>query len=155
MNTSDKIRDEIEALADSDGKTNPHAIVKWAKENRNSALHGQFQWDKTKAAYEHWVETARRLIRIHVITPEGERNTVSLSIDRKSGGGYRSVSDVLSAPDLYEVMLTDALTDLNRVRAKYERIKELKPIWRELDRVASKATRKRVNGKHQPEARVA
>lgn len=151
---SEQVRQEIEALRDKDGKTNPHTVVEWAKTNTDSALHSCFQWDKSKAAYEHWLETARRLIRIHVITPEGERNTVSLSIDRKAGGGYRSVADVLSTPNLYEIMLTDALTELNRVRAKYDRLKELKPVWQQVDRIAAKSTRKR-NGRPAPEARVA
>src|SRR4051794_38416660 len=53
---------EIEACQDGRGRVTPDAVIEAAK-NPKSALHGEFEWDVTKAAYQHWTDTARRLIR--------------------------------------------------------------------------------------------
>ena len=58
-------------------------------------------------------------------------NWPCLSIDRKAGGGYRKMSDVLKAPDLREIMLADALAELERVQLKYARVEELARVWAE------------------------
>lgn len=75
---------------------------------------------------------------MHVVTEEGDRKLVSLSIDRVSGGGYRKIADVTLKPELASVMLRDALDELMRVRARYERIKALAPVWREIDQAAQR-----------------
>ena len=43
---------------------------------------------------------------------------MSLSIDRKHDGsnGYRPLADVVARPDLREIMLADALAELDRVQ---------------------------------------
>lgn len=129
MNKSEQIRGELEALRDEDGLIHPERVVAWAQEHAESALHSQFEWDDNKAAEEYRLWQARRTIAIHVVTQEGERRLISLSIDRISGGGYREVEDVMRRKDLREVALQDALADLRRIRAKYQHLKELAEVW--------------------------
>ena len=57
--------------------------------------------------------------------------------------GYRAIVDIRSSDELYQVMLRDAIDELERMRRKYESIRELRPVFRAVDRVASK---------HKPEA---
>ena len=71
------------------------------------------------------------------------RAYVSLSTDRIAAGGYRAIVDIRSSDELYQVMLRDAIDELERMRRKYESIRELRPVFRAVDRVASK---------HKPEA---
>lgn len=122
-------------------------VVKWAKANKASALHGHFQWDLKKAAHRHWLHTARNLIAIHVTYENGTRQLVSLSIDRSKTGGYRNVDDVVKVPALYEIMIEDALRELKRVEMRFEAVKALKPVWQAIERVRA---RRRKAVEHKP-----
>jgi hypothetical protein len=93
-----------------------------------------------KAAKEHQFWQIRRLIAIHITVPDGTPQIVSLSIDRYDGGGYRRVSDVLRDQALSEIMLRDALADLERVRLRYARVKELAAVWVAVDKVRTRTT---------------
>lgn len=114
--------------------------LEWAKQNRDSELHKSLEWDDTKAAREHRLWQVRRLISLHIsFEDDGSRRMVSLTIDRvKPGGGYRDINDVLKSRSLYNIMLKDALAELDRMRIKYERIKELEPVWVAADEVKGK-----------------
>lgn len=109
-------------------------VVEWAKNNPGSTLHACFEWDDAKAGAEHRLWQARRLIALHIVTVTGERKTVSLTVDRKNGGGYRQIEDVARTPNLRERMLQDALNELRRVRAKYQSLQELASVFAEIER---------------------
>ena len=71
------------------------------------------------------------------------RQIVSLSIDRvNDGGGYRDLDTVMSSPPLREVLLSDALTELERARLKYEGLTELARVWSEVRRVKTKQAKR-------------
>lgn len=150
---TNKIRDELLALqaASRDGLLRAEDVVDWARGNPSSALYKQFTWDRDKAAREYWLYQARRLIQIHVVSGDGTPKLVSLTIDRKSGGGgYRAISDVVANKTLSAIMLDDALRELERVRSRFERVKELTGVWSAIDDAAA-----RLRGKPEPEKRPA
>lgn len=128
------VKAELEALYDG-GILRAEDVVAWAKDHPESALHSQIEWDDAKAADEYRIWQVRRLIAIHVVTEQGDRRLISLSVDRTKGGGYRAFEDIADAPALRDVMLADALADLKRVRKKYQRLQELAKVWSEVDRV--------------------
>ena|SRR5208283_6225816 len=134
------VESELLALKDGEGLIHPRDVVDWASGHKRSDLYKQFTWDDAKAADEYRLWEARRLIKIHIVSDEGEPQVVSLSIDRKEGGGYRDIGDVTKSRDLSEIMLQDALDELQRVRARYARVKELVSVWSEVDKV--RASRK-------------
>lgn len=102
----------------------------WASSHRNSELAKNLEWDDAKAGHEHRLNQMRKLIAVHVTFSGGERKMVSLTIDRvKPGGGYRDIDDVLRTRSLYDIMLSDALAELERLEKKYQHIKSLQPIW--------------------------
>jgi hypothetical protein len=120
------------------GLLRPEDAVAWAKVRVESDLHKSLEWDDAVAGHAHRVWQVRRLIAIHIVSPEGNRQAVSLTIDRpRPGGGYRSVDAVMKVPDLRAVMLSDALRELDRVRQKYQTITALARVWAEVDRVRS------------------
>lgn len=129
------IRSELLSLQHSDPQNVLHVedVVRWAAENPDSALHSAIEWDDSKAAYEYRLSQIRHLIQLHVVNEDRTPLLVSLSIDRHAGGGYRSVEDVGRVPDLREVMLADALAELERTRVKYARVQELAKVWEEAD----------------------
>lgn len=138
------IRDELLAIQ----KKHPQnmlrveAVFKWAKANPKSALHKKIEWDKDKAAREYQYWQIRRLIQLNIVSEDGEPEVVSLTIDRaRSGGGYRAIDDVIDNEQLSVVMLKDALQELDRVRIKYARVKELTSVWDAVEQVRKRKPR--------------
>lgn len=136
------IRDELTALQQRDGLLRPEAAVAWAREHNQSALHGALEWNDTIAAEAHRLQQVRQLIALHVVNEKGIRAMVSLTIDRTGAGGYRDIESVLATPDLREVLLADALAELERMRAKYESLVELAKVWDEIHRVQTAQRRR-------------
>ena len=48
------------------------------------------------------------------------------------------MADVLPRPDLRDIMLADALRELERMQAKYEHVSELASVWAEAERVRAR-----------------
>ena len=142
------IASELLALKGKDGMVHAPAAVDWAKEHPESSLYAALEWDDPTAAKAYRIEQVRQLIRIFVVDVKGDRQLISLSVDR-AVGGYRSLDDVLARPDLREVMLNDALAELERLEIKYEHLKELAEVWAAKSRVASR-TRKRGSPPRRP-----
>lgn len=139
------IKQELLAIhaASEDGKLHAHEVVAWAQNNPGSALHAAIDWDDESAAYQHRLWQVRKLIEIHVTIagPTHER-FISLSIDRPVGGGYRNMADVLQAQDLTQIMLRDALRELERMQDKYRHINELADVWAAVDKIKSRRVKR-------------
>jgi hypothetical protein len=139
------IRDELVAIQQKDENHVLHAAkaVAWAKAHPESYLYRSLEWNDDVAAHEYRLEQVRKLIRLHVIDERGDPIVVSLSIDRPNGGGYRAMDDVLSTPDLRAIMLRDALAELDRVRKRYNSVKELAEVWEATEKVKSRSRKAR------------
>jgi len=131
----DSIGDELLALQNDEGKINPAEAVEWARTNVDSHLHAKLEWDDSVAGERYRIWQVRTLISVHIVDSEGARKFVSLSIDRKEGG-YRPINEVLERIDLREVMLRDALAELERVQRKYQHLQELSEVWAARDKVS-------------------
>jgi hypothetical protein len=128
---TDGISAELLKLKNEDGIINPANVVAWARKHPKSVLHANLEWDDGVAAARYRVWQVRALISVHIVDPDGGRRFVSLSIDRKHDGsnGYRAMDDVVARQDLREIMLKDALADLERMQARYTKLTELQPVW--------------------------
>ena len=128
---TDGIAGELLKLKNDNGVINPAGAVEWARTHKKSLLHASLEWDDAIAGERHRQWQVRQLISVHIVDAEGGRRFVSLSIDRKHDGsnGYRSLEDVVARPDLREVMLRDALADLERIQERYKKLTELEPVW--------------------------
>jgi hypothetical protein len=115
-------------------------ILGWAERHKKSAWAAELEWNDRTAGREHRLNQIRRIIiTLEITIGERTRRFYSLSIDRsKKGGGYRDVKDILGNKTLYDVMLGDALAELNRLKEKYESLRELRRVWRELEAAAKK-----------------
>jgi hypothetical protein len=141
---TDKLADELLALKNESGIINPAEAVRWARANTGSRLHAQLEWDDAVGAERYRVWQVRTLISVHVVDPDGGRRFVSLSIDRRHDGsnGYRELSDIVGQPNLREIMLKDALADLERMQERYKKLSELEPVWQQADAVRKTRSRK-------------
>jgi hypothetical protein len=138
------VKDELLAIQakSNDRMLHGRAVVAWAKANKRSELHKQFEWDDAKAGYQYRLWQARRLIALEVVSDDFKPQIVSLRFDRPRGGGYREIADVLRSRELSDRMLADALADLERIKERYQFVKELCSVWEELDRVKESRKRK-------------
>jgi hypothetical protein len=126
---------ELEALRSKDGMVHASVVVEWARDHPSSILHTKFQWDVDKAAYQQWVETARRLIVVYIVKENGERKTISLVPDRMAGGGYRDRDTVLKSKDMRRQAVKDAYSEVMQWRERNRHlVPELTPIFAAIDR---------------------
>ena len=65
MVSREAINTALAALENDRGRLTPIMVVDAARDPK-SELHGAFEWDDTKAAAEHRLNTARRLLTVHV-----------------------------------------------------------------------------------------
>jgi hypothetical protein len=138
MTTS--IKDELINLQkEHDGLLQVETIVEWAEQHPDSELYKSLEWDNEKAGHDWRCHQVRRLIAVHVISVDRVREMVSLSIDRHhDGGGYRWIATVMATSNMRQVLLQDALAELERVRKKYESLTELAQVWMQAEKVKQK-----------------
>jgi len=143
----DGIREELKAIAAKHrGLLRPHDVVAFAK-NKRTALHKQFTWDDTKAAHEYRLWQAREVISVHVTVYGPDeipfRAFVSLKEDRKQdGGGYRTTESVMSNSEWRLQLLTEAVSDFERLQTKYAVLKELEKLFAEIGNVKKVVARR-------------
>lgn len=139
---SQRINEELAAIQNANPARilDAKEVVEWAKAHPDSALHGQFTWNDEKAAYEHRLFEARRIIAIHFVNEEGERKVYSVSLDRVNGGGYRNIDEIIDNEALRNALLSEALGKLKHIKRQYQHLKELASVYEEIERADSKHT---------------
>ena len=123
-----QIQNELKSLM-TDNLLKAEKVVAWAAKHRKSALYAQFEWDDTKAANDHRVHQARQIIARFKVTvlPNDDtpfRMFVSLTSDRKNGGGYRLTDVVLNDEVHRSQAVIDAEKDAAIFAQKYAYLKE-------------------------------
>lgn len=141
VSTEAKVQELEFVRSQHGGVLRPEDVVEFAR-NERTALHADFEWDDTEAAQQHRLWQARKVIRLTVTvipSPAGDQTVpmyVSLVPDRqRPGGGYRPLAEVMTAEDMREQLLRQALGELKTVRRKYEQIRELRPIFKAIEKV--------------------
>lgn len=123
MGLSQQQRGELDAIASrsEDGKLHARDVVKHARDPESS-LHGKFEWDDTKAAAAYRLDQARSVIEVYVESLPGVgecRAYVSLSSDRKDGGGYVRTSGALAEPVSRDLLVEQMKADLRGVLRRH------------------------------------
>jgi len=141
-----QIQRELEQVRQSNGGVlRPEDVVKFAR-NKRTALHAEFKWDDSEAAEEYRLWQARQVIRVAVtVLPSPHsgqdpvRAYVSVPSDRvRPGGGYRAIGEVVADEEQRAELINEAISEVKRWRRKYERLRELIPIFRAIDKVEAK-----------------
>lgn len=136
------VRSELEAIRLKNGGLLTEESVITEAKSKKHPLHDRFTWDNSAAAKLWRLEEARRLIRSVFVTIEQPKDTsvtvrayASLPRDREAGGGYRSISDIMSQEDLRSELLTTALSELDALKKRYSNLNELVPVFKAVDKV--------------------
>lgn len=130
------VKDELVEIQGRKSLLKAEDVLEWAEKHPQSEIYAQLEWDDVKAGHEYRLWQVRRIIALNITYEDGSRKMVSLTIDRpEPGGGYRDIDDVLRSKQLYEIMMKDALAELDRIERKYEALKQLKPVWAVVARI--------------------
>lgn len=152
-----EIKSELDRIREraKDRRLHWQDVVEAAK-SKSSPLHSYFDWDPRRAMASYLQQQAEGLIgRYTTVIPTEDgrkirtRAHVSLSIDRQSGGGYRSIIEVLSSKELKEQLLADAFNDLAAFKERYKKLRELSEVFVAIEKVERK------RGKAKPDRRGA
>lgn len=78
MHLTPEARERVQQIADRQGgRITPDDLIADARK-KTSPLHAMFQWDVDKAAHQHWLETARSIIRSVRIEVKIDRKAVNV-----------------------------------------------------------------------------
>lgn len=132
---------ELEELREqNNGRLLASDVVEFARSTPSSSLHKEFDWTLETAAMAHWLDVARRMIRVIVTTVRKPATKIdanvstrqypipkyhSLPADRAAGGGYTEINDVLEAPERRHQLLFGVLIELERIQKRNSALPEL------------------------------
>jgi hypothetical protein len=127
-----RIGPELTRIAQRDGEIRPQAVVDEAR-SRRSPFHRHFQWDIQKAAEQHWLDTAGRLIRaikIEVVSgPQRAPKEVRAFVKIDRATGYRPTIEVFQRDDYRNAVLSRALEELEVWKKRYENFVDFSEIF--------------------------
>ena len=137
------LKSELQIIKGRKAKVTVGEIHDWAQDHTDSEWHQRLEWDDKIAGRSWRIWQIRYLLTIQIDKESNVREFVSLSIDRQAGGGYRFTNEIMEHVTLQEILLADALKELQRLREKYGHIRDLIRVWSEIDRIDAKHKRKR------------
>lgn len=139
------VGETVEAIVATHGHCQPSQLVEAARDDA-SPLHRLFTWDDETAATNWRSHEARRVINSLVITVQtgGQKLQTPAFISvghrvstQEEGEGYRPISVVAHDPLFSQEALGEALSRLRAIRARYNAIEALAPVWQAVDEVES------------------
>lgn len=143
MSKKAKYLDELkQIMTENGGMLRPEDVIEYAKDPTTN-LHDAFTWDDSIAANAWRKHQARQLIRVSMEflpmdPPTKYKVFLSLKEDRYNDRGYRAMVDVLADGDLRQVMLSEAIMDMETFMQKYDTLKELAGVFAEMQKVIKK-----------------
>lgn len=128
-----KVQTELKRLYE--GKNAPlkaEEVVEWARDNPESALHEEFDWNDTVAAQKWRLQQARELLRLEIGYTERRPQFVSVKIGT-GRIGYVPREDQLES-DRQSLVLS-VYKAIRGYRKTNGDLDELKPIWDAVDKL--------------------
>lgn len=122
----------------NNGALTPDALLERAR-SANSAVHGHFEWDDSKAAHQHRLSQAGDLIR--AITIDISRSNIEppktirafVSVERQGERSYTSTVHALSDAELRRQVVAKAWADLEAWRERHRDLTEFARIFSAMD----------------------
>ena len=123
-----KLKDEVNAemlrLYKLHDGLRPSEVVEAAAQ-KNSPLHGEYEWDNKKAGHEYRLIQARKAIRLVVIAIEPNKPerfvhipaSADVEENESSEGVYQPISLVIEHPDWFAKALGEAQSKLSSAKA--------------------------------------
>lgn len=130
-----KVGDRLQDLYARHGAVTPTLVLEEAKKKR-SPLHKGFEWDDKEAAQQYRLTQARLIVRSVIVRrPDsiGEYRAVRAFVHIGEDSDYESIDVVLSVAEKRGALLSQAWSDLEIIRRKYETLEELANVFAAMD----------------------
>jgi len=144
MKNRPMIAEELEQIRNANGGSlNPSAVVSFGRDNPESAIHRELNWDDTDAAEKYRVYQAGRLIRAVVTVVNTPPTKVNAAIDNRNHSsrayyslpsnrgkaGYQHVDDIMRDEQKRYELLEMAAAELESFRRRYSHLEELAKVF--------------------------
>ena len=135
------VGDKLQELRDKNEGLTASIVIEDAK-NKNSVLHGAFEWNDSKAAHEWRLHSARHLMRA-VITKELDSSgeiryqPAFVFVKTEEGPRYETVARVQSDEELRHQVIQRAFAELTQWKKRYKEYKEFLGIFQEAEKIES------------------
>ena len=135
------VGDKLQELRDKHKGLTASIVIEDAK-NKNSVLHGAFEWNDSKAAHEWRLHSARNLMRA-VVTKELDSSgeiryqPAFVFVKTEEGPRYETVARVQSDEELRHQVVQRAFAELNQWKKRYEEYKEFLGVFKEVEKIES------------------
>lgn len=128
---------EVKTIEDREGRVSPEAVVEAAQAD-DAPLHPVFTWNDAKAAHQHRLAEARRMLN-HLVVVEvvgDDRKEVGpayVSIEviqteeEELARGYVSLARAQSHPEMQHQVVAQAIRGLRGWRKRYESLRSVFP----------------------------
>ena len=142
------VGDKLQELRDRNKGLTASIIIDDAK-NKNSVLHGAFDWNDTSAAHQWRLHTARHLMRsIHIVSQDAKGDTrvvpAYVYVKTEEGPRYESLARVLDDDEMRIQVINRALKEFEQWQDRYKEYKEFLSVFESFDK-----TRQRLEQKHE------
>lgn len=125
---------QFEQLEKTVGVT-PQTVLD-ANRAEDTPLHNEFEWDDDVAAENYRLHQAGQLIRMLCIKPTTEtKDNTPIRAYIRMEDSYENIGVVVSVKEKRELMLDRARNELRAFKAKYNTLKELKPVFDAIEEV--------------------
>lgn len=125
MPSSMQVEVVLDELNQAHGHLTPDLVVQAATDEQ-SPIHSIFEWDDGKAAHQHRLWQARRLIRsVQIERPDGKPMPKYLSIKIEGDRQYEEASIVVLDRDKWAVVLEETASALADLEGRIEALVQL------------------------------
>jgi len=125
MPSSMQVATVLDELNQAHGHLTPDLVVQAATDEK-SPLHPVFEWDDGKAAHQHRLWQARKLIRsVRIERPDGDMMPKYMSIKIEGDRQYEEASVVVLDRDKWAVVLDETSTALTELEQRIETLVQL------------------------------
>jgi glutamate synthase domain-containing protein 2 len=141
------VGDKLQELRDKNEGLTASIVIEDAK-NKDSVLHGAFEWNDSKAAHEWRLHSARHLMRA-VVTKELDSSgeiryqPAFVFVKTEEGPRYESLARVLDDDEMRLQVINRALKEFEQWQKRYKEYEEFLSVFESFDK-----TRKRLEQEH-------
>jgi glutamate synthase domain-containing protein 2 len=140
------VGDKLQELRDKNEGLTASIVIEDAK-NKDSVLHGAFEWNDSKAAHEWRLHSARHLMR--AVTKELDSSgeiryqPAFVFVKTEEGPRYESLARVLDDDEMRLQVINRALKEFEQWQKRYKEYEEFLSVFESFDK-----TRKRLEQEH-------
>lgn len=139
--SADTAKAEFDRIYDKYGVLTTKDIVDESRD-KTAALHKCFEWNDEVAAEKYRQQQAGAMIRclVSTVVPDEDKEPITVRSIVHTESKYEPISVAIRSDQKTAVLLSDALRDVEKFKAKYSQLSELKDVIDSMDQFAEKVS---------------